>query len=81
MPAEIAAKAAARNLGVRVEPFETDEQPSSTQEYYDLALKSLHAIPRHMQQVRVCVCVCLCVRECVCVHVWVCVWVCVCGVL
>ena len=50
-PAEVAAKAAARNSGVRVEPFETPgAQPSSTQEYYDLALQSLHAIPRHIQQ-------------------------------
>jgi hypothetical protein len=51
VPAEVAAKAAARNLGVRVEPFETPgAQPSSTEEYYDLALQSLHAIPRHIQQ-------------------------------
>jgi hypothetical protein len=50
VPAEIAAKAAARNLGVRVEPFTTEDQPSSTEEYYDLALKSLGAIPRHMEQ-------------------------------
>ena len=49
-PAEVAAKAAARNLGIRVEPFRVNAQPSSTQEYYDLALESLHAIPRHMQQ-------------------------------
>jgi hypothetical protein len=50
VPAEVAAKAAARNLGVRVQPFVTREQPSSTEEYYDLALQSLHAIPRHMEQ-------------------------------
>ena len=50
VPGEVAAKAAARNLGVRVEPFVTREQPSNTEEYYDLALKSLHAIPRRMEQ-------------------------------
>ncbi len=50
-PAEVAAKAAARNSGVRVEPFVTPgAQPSSTQEYYDLALQSLHVIPRNIRQ-------------------------------
>jgi hypothetical protein len=48
-PAEVAAKAAARNLGVRVEPFRAEREPSSAEEYYDLALKSLHAIPRRVQ--------------------------------
>ena len=46
VPAEVAAKAAARNLGVRVAPFRAPL--SSTEEYYDWALQSLHAIPRGM---------------------------------
>ena len=46
VPAEVAAQAAARNLGVRVAPFRAPL--SSTEEYYDWALQSLHAIPRGM---------------------------------
>ena len=81
MPAEIAAKAAARNQGVRVVPFQTNKQPSSTQQYHHLALKSLRAIPRHMEetlkqervQIRL-----IAARKVPTTYIYICVCVCVC---